>query len=237
MQKKVLTFISLLSLSAVSHAGSYVNLSVGTENLTADTFKFHNPAGTQFAQNSTGSYINLDNVDDKDNAISYSLAWGMPIDGTNFRAELSYTTRDEVTFNGTADFGVDVSQELKVESDNLMLFGYYDYAVSNASNVYFGLGAGVAFNSASGLQGANLGGDGYFPKNSSTEFAWGVALGYSTQLSKDLTLDINYGYTNLGQANTGTTDASFGAVGMNADERLESELSSQSLNIGLRVYF
>ena len=118
-----------------------------------------------------------------------------------------------------------------------MLFGYYDFKSSDTSTFYAGLGIGAAFNSAKGFQGANLGRNGYFPENDSTEFAWGAAFGFSTNISEKSTFEIKYNYIDLGFANSGTTDASFAAVGMNADERLESELFTQDFKVGLRFSF
>ena len=60
--------------------------------------------------------------------------------------------------------------------------------------------------------------------------------GFNTDLFL-ITALIQSNYIDLGFANSGTTDASFASVGMNADERLESELFTQDFKVGLRFSF
>ena len=239
MNKKIVIGLSLSLLSSTAFSDTYAKVDVGVSRIQADSFKFHNPVGTGFTTNATsGDHVILENVSEDDDASALSIVIGQGFDDSGLRTELNYTFRNDVTFTGTATFGGnDFNQDLNVDSDSLMLFGYYDFKSSDTSTFYAGLGIGAAFNSAKGFQGANLGGNGYFPENDRTEFAWGAALGFSTNISEKSTFTIEYNYIDLGFANTGTTDASFAAVGMNADERLESELFTQDFKLGLRFSF
>ncbi len=227
------------SYACAEVADSYVKLSVGGNRIEADKLKFHNPNGVGLTSNATsGGYILLNNVSGDDGGRSISLKWGYPFSDSNIRLEMGYTKRGEVSFTGTAAFGGrDFLQEINVKSDSLMLFGYYDFLKSEASSFYVGLGVGAAFNKAKGYQGRNLGGLGYFPGKESTNLAWGAALGYSAKISDNISFDVEYNYIDLGEANTGTTDASFAALGMNPNERLESDLFSQEVTVGIRILY
>ena len=117
---------------------------------------------------------------------------------------------------------------------------YYDHALNQDWAVSGGLGLGWARNRVDGRQGANLGGTGFFPTASNSNGAWAAALGVSRKLTDRLTGDIGYRYVDLGKANTGTTDASFGALvpfAMNPNERLESKLSVHEIRVGLNYRF
>ena len=67
-----------------------------------------------------------------------------------------------------------------------------------------------------------------------------AALGLIGKLTDRVSVDVGYRYVTLGKANTGTTDASFGALvpfAMNSFERLESKLRSHELRLGLNYRF
>lgn len=233
----------LAAVAPLAHADWYGGLSIGQGAATADDFRFHNPVGAPFAVPAgTGSYIPLGSVDDTDSRPQWSLRGGYQRKGSPWRFELDLTQRSRYTMSGYANFGpgANFRQDLGVRSNSALFMVYMDFALDRDWGAYGGLGAGWARNRVDGRQGANLGGTGFFPVSSHTNNAWAMALGLSRKLSDRVAADFGYRYVSLGKANTGTTDASFGALvpfAMNPNERLEARLYSHELRLGLNYRF
>ena len=223
--------------SAVSNSNTYMKITISDSELTADNFSFHNPTGAGSTDNDTsGNYIIMTSINDESSNNAVTFALGHNVMG--IRTELSYTMREVATFKGNASFGgAQFEQEMSVDSDDLMLTGHFDHNLTPSTTLSLGLGVGIAFNSADGLQGRNLGGTGYFPSNNDDEFAYSVSAGIATHIHPQAIIELSYTHKDLGDVQTGTTDASFSSVGMNANERLEGELEDESLGLSLRLVF
>ena len=176
-------------------------------------------------------------IEDESSNNAVTVSYGRSMMG--IRTELSYTMREVSTFKGFASFSsTQFLQEMSVDSDDLMLTGYLDHSLTQSTTLSLGLGIGMAFNDANGLQGRNIvGGTGYFPSNDDTEFAYTVSAGIAAEIHPKATIELSYTYKDLGDVKTGTTDATFSSVGMNANERLEAELEDESLGLSLRISF
>lgn len=226
--------------STASQAQWYVGGALGTERAKVDDFRFHNPVGAA-GLGIGGSYIPLGSVQDRDTGSLWSLRAGYRFPAAKtWRAEFDYTKRSEVEVRGTADFGGggQFRQDLKIRSESYLLMALYDHALDQNWALYGGAGLGVARNRSNGHQGLNNpGGNGYFPGATKTNTAWALTAGVSRKLTANLTGDVGYRFVDLGRADTGTTDASFAAVGMNPNERLESKLRTHELRLGINYSF
>ena len=240
--KKYLTLSVLFALMpvlpSVVVADTYMKITISDSELTADDYSFHNPTGTASTDNSTsGNYIIMTGINDESSNNAVTFALGHNVMG--IRTELSYTMREVATFKGNASFSsTQFEQEMSVDSDDLMLTGYFDHNLTPSTTLSLGLGVGMAFNTADGLQGRNIvGGAGYFPAKEQDEFAYSFSAGISSEIAPTAVLEFSYTYKDLGDVETGTTDSTFSAVGMNANERLEGELEDESLGLSLRIIF
>jgi len=236
------SFMSILLLfvthNVYSESNSYMKITISDSELTADNYSFHNPTGTGFTDNTTsGNYIIMTGIEDESSNNAVTVSYGRSMMG--IRTELSYTMREVSTFKGFASFSsTQFLQEMSVDSDDLMLTGYLDHSLTQSTTLSLGLGIGMAFNDANGLQGRNIvGGTGYFPSNDDTEFAYTVSAGIAAEIHPKATIELSYTYKDLGDVKTGTTDSTFSSVGMNANERLEAELEDESLGLSLRISF
>ncbi len=238
-----LLFAFLMVVAPLAQADLYGGFSLGQGNATARDFRFHNPVGAPFAVPAgTGPYIPLNGVVDEQSRSQWSLRGGYLRDGSPWRFELDFTQRSRYSMSGFANFGpgANFRQDLRIRSNSTLLMGYYDHALDQDWVLYGGFGVGWARNRVDGSQGANLGGTGYFPGASQTSGAWAAAVGLNRKLTERVMLDVGYRYVSLGKANTGTTDASFGALvpfAMNPSERLESQLRSHELRVGVNYRF
>jgi opacity protein-like surface antigen len=68
-----------------------------------------------------------------------------------------------------------------------------------------------------------------YPEGDVTEFAWNVGAGLRLQLAQRFALAFEYGFTDLGEAVTGTDD--------NGDALGITDLSTQQLTLGLTYDF
>lgn len=240
MVPKILAAALLAAFSTTALAQWYVGGSLGTERATVQDFRFHNPVGAAFL-GIGGSYIPLTGVRDDDNGSLWSLRAGYRFPAAKaWRMELDYTKRSEVEMRGTADFGGGATfrQDLKIRSESYLLMGIYDHALDQNWALYAGAGIGLARNRSNGNQGLNNpGGNGFFPAATKSNTAWALTAGVSRKLTANVTGDIGYRFVDLGRADTGTTDASFAAVGMNPNERLESKLRTHELRVGVNYSF
>lgn len=242
--KKTFLMLALISFSAISFAGGYGSNSSHTSNgssgsyfkltfsdteLSADSFSFHNPTGTGTTDNDTsGNYIIMTSIDDDEDITAMSLAYGMHIMG--MRTELSYTTREAVSFTGIASFSsVDFLQTLEVDADELMVTMFHDMPISVAT-FSLGVGAGFTFSESNGYQGAS----GYFPRNKDQEFSYALSAGLSIPIMSNVLIDLSYSYKDLGKVKTGNTR---NIAGMNDDERLEADLEEDTLSASLSILF
>ena len=181
---------------------------------------------------------------DMDDGGRLSLAFGVKLSqGWRLEGDFGY-----LALNSDADqvFGLDdrvedsFSVDAEIESLVFMLNGIYDFDIGNQKILpYVKAGVGVARNKAtqalldvnyaapiwegSIFEGKSLVGYAY-PEGEVTEFAWNVSAGLRLKLSQQLSLAFEYGFTDLGEAITGTDE--------NGDALGISDLSTQQLTLG-----
>jgi opacity protein-like surface antigen len=186
---------------------------------------------------------------DMDDGGRLSLAFGIKApQGWRLEGDVGY-----LTLNSDADqvFGLDdraedsFSVDAEIESLVFMLNGIYDFDIGNQKILpYVKAGVGVARNKAtqalldvnyvapiwdgSIFEGESLTGYAY-PEGEVTEFVWNVGAGLRLQLSRKFSLAFEYGFTDLGEAVTGTDE--------NGDALGITDLNTQQLTLGLTYDF
>lgn len=236
MKRTILFSVLTMLAGSVYGHDMFVDFGVGGGYSSTD-LKFHNPNSTNYQAPTTksGSYLSLANKDDSDNDLVSSVTVGYKYDDLNTVMKASYHDFGEVEARGSATFP-DGTYEQKLTSSSSAAFVGMGTIFNVSPSVYLEAtgNVGVSFIDSSGTQGENLGGSNRFPNESNTNLAWGVGAGVGYNLFSDLDLMFNVNYFSLGEADTGTTA---GGGGMNADERLESELSFTTATISVRQLF
>ncbi|MHC5305849.1 outer membrane protein [Bartonella sp. LJL80] len=180
-----------------------------------------------------GNYLDPDaywkNKGDMDKAFLGGVGLGYRVndlfrfDGTiEYRAKNSVTGRD-VTALDTRKYDGDVS--------SLVIMGnaYVDIATFRNITPYLGAGLGASGNRAKDFRVSAQRLDLKASSNTNWDLAWALHAGVGVKLSKTLTLDIGYSYTDLGDAKTGTFDDA-GSIKLD-------HLTSHDVKIGIRYAF
>ncbi len=156
---------------------------------------------------------------------------------------------DRFRFDGTGEFrgkatfhGLDrnntasTSNDYKgVKSEWLFLANaYWDLGTHRGFTPYVGAGIGAAEVTLDNFTDTNenTGGIHWAEKNSEWNFAWALHAGFSYDISQDLTFDMGYRYTYLGDGKTGTF-RTYDATTSPSPLILE-DLTSHDVHIGLR---
>jgi opacity protein-like surface antigen len=196
--------------------------------------EFYNPTGARFTSNTTtGSYINLTNKDDSDTSFVGYAALGYNVT-PNINVHASYQYLGKTQASGGAAFsGTTFAQNYEGEAQGLFvgIGGNFDLTPSIFAEVNGDVGVG--FVKAAGTQGAR----GIFPSASHSNFAWGVGGGFGYRVSEGVSLIGRVNYYDLGNADTALSGPNANSLGMNTDERLETNLKTVTTTLGLRFNF
>jgi opacity protein-like surface antigen len=180
-----------------------------------------------FNSTTSGSYItNFNGGDESDSTFGGGIAVGYDFGAAGyspFRTELEFLARG----GAEADFGrkttgintllppainaVETDNRLSVKAYTVFANAYYDFANNSNFTPYIGGGLGAAYlDTAADIDlygitspdGWSMGGDG-----TRWNFAWNVGGGVAYQISETMALDLNYRYTNFGEAEAGSRGA------------------------------
>jgi len=237
--KKILalTLISTCISTSALAGDFFVEAGVGGAFGNFDGLNFLNPVGTGTTDSDTsGDYILLEGVDDNDASFTGSLAVGYNITD-KFHTKLSFHSFGSHEAKGGARFSSKTyEQVLEADAYGVMLGA--GYQVDLTDQIFFEPNAevGLSIIRSEGTQGANLGGDGRFPKETRTDFAFGAGLNLCYEVSENLTLLTGANYYWLGKADTGKTGDQ-APSGMSPGEQLQSDLSVLTAKVGLRYNF
>ena len=200
--------------------------------------KFNNPNGTNFTSNTTnGDYIVLSGADDSDSSMNAYALVGYKL-SPNFSINASYQYLGKFDASGSATFiGFDFEQVLTTEAHGLYVGAAA--SVDLSSNIFAEVTGdlGVAFVNSRGTQGANLGGPGVFPSASHSNLSWGIGAGLGYRMSDKVSLVSRVRYFDAGNADTALSGPNANLLGMNTDERLETNLKTATATLGLRFNF
>jgi opacity protein-like surface antigen len=154
-----------------------------------------------------------------------------------FRFDATGEFRGKATFHGldrdnTAATSNDYSG---VKSEWLFLAnGYIDLGTHRGFTPYVGAGIGTAEVTLDNFTDVNenTGGIHWAEKNSEWNFAWALHAGFAYEISPDLTFDMGYRYTYLGDGKTGSFRTYDGTP--SPSPLILEDLTSHDVHIGLR---
>ncbi|MDA7834662.1 outer membrane beta-barrel protein [Methylophilaceae bacterium] len=164
----------------------------------------------------------------------------------NFRLELEATKRTGYEFDArcTNICGAGVEDKAKIQTEALFINGFYDFQPFTMSNTaitpYLGGGVGISRNKMgtteiyfNGLPSGVTVDD-----NTINQFAYKLSAGTLVSLTKQLSLDVNYQYVNLGAFKSGTEVLVDGAFDNNLQRPINGgDIKTQELIVGLQYKF
>ena len=169
--------------------------------------------------------------DQKQNFTTGSLSFGRAY-GNGWRTEGEYVARRNDTYtSGSSIFATSFNQH-EVRSQRLMLNAYRNIAFNDAWSVYGSAGLGLSQIESGGWQG-NEGRQ--YAKATRTGLAWSLGAGVSFAASDALVVDLGYRYVDLGSTESGWN--TFGNARGLQDEKMQLDLVSREVTLGLRYAF
>lgn len=197
----------------------YIGVDGGMSAQRVYNVTFENPRQPQLIQNSNQSAVPFG-----------SVAFGTYIPSMPIHMELRATFNGESNFNREyffpSFFSVVGVQKLKIQSNYLMVRGYYDLPFKTITP-YISLGAGASWNKTTATQ--------YAPQlpawvhdfegTTQSNFVWSAGVGLSKSISENLMLNVGYNYVALGTFDTGVLPRT-------GDEHIFGKLNSNELFLG-----
>ena len=162
----------------------------------------------------------------------------------SFRLELEAIKRTGYEYDAAWTDGTDYTEEAKIQTEALFVNGFYDFQPfiirNTAITPYLGGGLGISRNKMGAIE-QNLNGlyDGTtYDGKTINQFAYKLSAGTLVSLTKQLSLDVNYQYVNLGAFKGGTEAYINGVFYANLQRGINGgEIKSQELMVGLQYKF
>lgn len=132
-----------------------------------------------------------DKLSDKVLGFSPAVGVSMPTIGGAVRAELEYNINEDAKENMSVGKNGPIGK-MKLETQSIMVNAYYDFNTNTAFTPYVGAGIGYAKVKGS-LSSSVLSMD-----TDDTNFAWQVGAGVAYALNDNVSLDLGYRYTDMG---------------------------------------
>ena len=209
----------VLAADGGAQSGVYVAPKLGFGYVIMDKAKFTVDAPYL----STPSFSTKDDGNDSVFALGLAVGYDFKVKhNLPVRAELEYMyyggAEDSFTY---FDKYAWIDTKIKNEYDIQTLFAnfYYDFETGTAFTPYVGGGIGLALIDNKGSATLLWSSVGWYDEkykissNDSTNFAWNIGGGVGFDLTDNLTLDLNYRFAGLGEAETKKTDVtSSGAI-------------------------
>ena len=162
----------------------------------------------------------------------------------SFRLELEAIKRTGYEYDAAWTVSTDYTEEAKIQTEALFVNGFYDFQPfiirNTAITPYLGGGLGISRNKMGAIE-QNLNGlyDGTtYDGKTINQFAYKLSAGTLVSLTKQLSLDVNYQYVNLG-AFKGGTEVYYNGV-FSSDLRRPfngGDIKTQELMVGLQYTF
>ena len=162
----------------------------------------------------------------------------------SFRLELEAIKRTGYEYDAAWTVSTDYTEEAKIQTEALFVNGFYDFQPfiirNTAITPYLGGGLGISRNKMGTIE-QNLNGlyDGMtYGGKTINQFAYKLSAGTLVSLTKQLSLDVNYQYVNLG-AFKGGTEVYYNGV-FSSDLRRPfngGDIKTQELMVGLQYTF
>ena len=164
----------------------------------------------------------------------------------SFRIELEAIKRTGYEYDARVSTAglTSFTEKAKIETHALFINGFYDFQPFSIRNTaitpYLGGGVGISRNK----MGTNVRHNNGIPNGTTTggntinQFAYKLSAGTLVSLTKQLSLDVNYQYVNLGAFKGGTEVDDNGAFFSNLQRGINGgEIKSQELMVGLQYTF
>ena len=157
----------------------------------------------------------------------------------SFRLELEAIKRTGYEFDARDTVALTFTDKAKMQTEALFINGFYDFQPFTMSNTaitpYLGGGVGISRNKMGTAIAPSNVDVSYIGDNKINQFAYKLSAGTLVSLTKQLSLDVNYQYVNLG-AFKGGTEAS-GAFGDFQRGINGGDIKTQELMVGLQYTF
>jgi opacity protein-like surface antigen len=235
---KKITFALLFAIPSFSFAidldGFYITPKGGISKSMDTGVIFGDAGGGQF--------------DIKDNDLGTGYVFGLSVGKyitNNFRVELEASQRGGLEYDteyaSEPNLGTTTKADIKTQS--IFINGFYDFesfAIINSSvTPYIGGGIGISRNKMGVVTEVTPENEvAYLDGNKVSQFSYKLAAGTLINLTKKLSLDINYQYVDLGSFKSGLDYvASGGATGTLTEALNDGEIKTQELMVGLQYKF
>lgn len=164
-----------------------------------------------------------------------------------FRFDLTGEYRGKSDFTGLDTYvdpgcgpGVCTNEHTGIKSEWLFLANaYWDIGTFRSITPYIGAGIGTAEVTLDGFRDVNLVTNSLYwaRDNSEWNFAWALHAGFSYEISSDLTFDMGYRFTYLGDGKTGTYDSYDPGAPQGLGPLKLEDIISHDVMVGLRWNF
>ena len=234
-----LTLALLLTLPSMAMAIDLEGYYITAKGGASKTFN----TGTTSFNNADGDLIALQNED-----LGTGSAFGFSVGKyltDSFRLELEAIKRAGYEYDARIST-TSTTEEAKIQTEAVFINGFYDFQPFTLSNTaitpYLGGGVGISRNK----MGTNVQHDNGLPTgttfngDSINQFAYKFSAGTLVSLTKQLSLDVNYQYVNLGAFKGGTELSSFGvrAPAIDLQRGINGgDIKTQELMVGLQYKF
>jgi opacity protein-like surface antigen len=235
---KKITFALLFAIPSFSFAidldGFYITPKGGISKSMDTGVIFGDAGGGQF--------------DIKDNDLGTGYVFGLSVGKyitNNFRVDLEASQRGGLEYDteyaSEPNLGTTTKADIKTQS--IFINGFYDFesfAIINSSvTPYIGGGIGISRNKMGVVTEVTPENEvAYLDGNKVSQFSYKLAAGTLINLTKKLSLDINYQYVDLGSFKSGLDYvASGGATGTLTEALNGGEIKTQELMVGLQYKF
>ena len=235
---KKITFALLFAIPSFSFAidldGFYITPKGGISKSMDTGVIFGDAGGGQF--------------DIKDNDLGTGYVFGLSVGKyitNNFRVELEASQRGGLEYDteyaSEPNLGTTTKADIKTQS--IFINGFYDFEsfaiINSLVTPYIGGGIGISRNKMGVVTEVTPENEvAYLDGNKVSQFSYKLAAGTLINLTKKLSLDINYQYVDLGSFKSGLDYvASGGATGTLTEALNGGEIKTQELMVGLQYKF
>ena len=221
---------------AIDLEGYYITAKGGvSKTFNTGTTNFNSAVGALFTQQN----------EDLGTGSAFGFSVGKYLND-NFRLELEAIKRTGYEFDARLLNTPTFTDKAKIETHALFINGFYDFQPFTMSNTaitpYLGGGVGISRNKMGTVVENNNGlpTGTTFNGDSINQFAYKFSAGTLVSLTKQLSLDMNYQYVNLGAFKGGTELSSFGvrAPAIDLQRGINGgDIKTQELMVGLQYTF
>ena len=196
------------------------------------------------------SFTNLGDVFSfEDNDLSRGTAFGFSVGKyltDNFRLEIEALRRTGYDFKGIRNSPDAQDVTADIQTTSLFINGFYDFQPFTIGDTpvtpYFGGGVGISRNKMGTATAPSNFDVTYVGDNKINQFAYKLSAGTLFSLTKQLSLDVNYQYVNLGAFKGGTSQYTVSAFGEGPQLDLQrgingGDIKTQELMVGLQYTF